>query len=316
MRFRTREAQELRNPSKPLPSPLFSRRAAENAESNDSAPHQTPLASAVQRAKADPNQLSSQDVLLLQSSLGNRKTAALIGRTPLSQSPGQAATGAGATGTAMGGLDPDADPPGQEQDMNLGGIATLESSSATVNRDDTDTATATAPAPAPTTTATTISSTTNSGPTWNANGAFDWRVGFGTTGRTGWIVQEIINTFTGKTATGGDIASGITPHYWEAWAVDGSGTITPAVGPNNDYWIRSNRGASTKGEWSMTGKVFFTTTDPATQGFTAGGVKNAGILLSTTSQPSGLGSVLLNRQANGKWDSIASPAVAHAGSAA
>ncbi len=53
----------------------------------------------------------------------------------------------------------------------------------------------------------------------------------------------------------------------------------------------------------MQGDVHWTTTDPATQGFTAGGVSNAGILLSTTSKPAGLGSTLLNRNAGGKWDS-------------
>ncbi len=154
--------------------------------------------------------------------------------------------------------------------------------------------------------AVTVSSTSNTGPTWSDHGHFDWRVGFTTSGKTGWLVQEIINTLSGEDSEGEAITAasvGVVPHYWEAWAVDGSSKVTPAVGADNDYWIRPEFGADSEGEWSMQGDVHWTTTDPATQGFTAGGVSNAGDLLSTRWNSVGLGSTLLKRNANGKWDS-------------
>lgn len=160
-----------------------------------------------------------------------------------------------------------------------------------------------------------ISSTSNSGPTWGNHGHFDWRVGFTTSGTSGWIVQEINNDLTG-TGSGGGALPGKMPtrQYWEAWAVDASSAITPAIGANNDYWIRPGRGAGSKGHWSMTGAVYFTKTDPKTQGFTPGGVPDAGILLSTTSAPSGLGLARLRRYAQGTWDSTGAAPV-HTGSA-
>lgn len=160
-----------------------------------------------------------------------------------------------------------------------------------------------------------VSSTSNTGPTWNNHGNFDWRVGFNTTGKNGWLVQEIVNQFRGEDSTGTAISgASITPRYCEAWAVDATSNITPNVGVNNDYWIRPSRGANTKGHWSMTGSVYFTTTDPATQGFTPGGVANAGILLSTVTKPSGLGVARLHRYAQGTWDSTGTTPT-HTGSA-
>jgi hypothetical protein len=160
-----------------------------------------------------------------------------------------------------------------------------------------------------------ISSNTNSAPTWSNHGHFDWRVGFSTSARNGWIVQEIVNTYRAANKAGNDVRPTYTPHYWEAWAVDGSGNVTPSDGAaNNDYWIRPSRGNNTQGHWSMTGAVHFTTTDPATQGFTPGGVPDAGILLSTTSAPSGLGFARLHRYAQGTWESTGATPT-HTGSA-
>lgn len=159
----------------------------------------------------------------------------------------------------------------------------------------------------------TISSTTNSAATWNPNGHFDWRVGFGTSGTNGWIVQEVLNTYRAENAAGASVVPAYTPHYWEAWEVDAASKVTPARGANNDYWVRPGLGAS-RGHWSMKGKCFFTTTDPATQGFAAGNVPDAGILLSSVAQPAGLGSTKLHRYAQGHWDStVAAPY--HKGSA-
>ena len=153
-----------------------------------------------------------------------------------------------------------------------------------------------------------------SGPTWSPDGAFDWRVAFRTTGHSGWIVQELVNTINVTSSTGAVVnTSAVDPHYWEAWAVDGSGHISPSVGAVHDMWIRPNWGANTKGSWSMSGRLHFTTTDPATQGFTPGGAKNSGILLSTTAAPAGLGPVLRWRVANGTWNDTSTPAVPHTG---
>ena len=165
-----------------------------------------------------------------------------------------------------------------------------------------------------------ISTKTNSGPTWNNHGDFDWRVGFTTTARNGWIVQEVKNTWRATNTAGASVVPVYTPHYWEAWAVDGAGKVTPAIGVNNDYWLRPSRGNNTKGHWSMKGKVYFTKVDPATKGFVAGnlpgGVRDAGILLSTTTPGSGLGLGIarLHRYAQGTWDSTGAVKT-HTGSA-
>jgi hypothetical protein len=161
-----------------------------------------------------------------------------------------------------------------------------------------------------------ISSNSNVGPTWSNHGQFRWQVGFNTTAKNGWIVQKIVNTMRAENATGGTAPGWRpTPSYWEAWAVDASGNVTPNIGADNDYWTRPSKGPSTRGHWSMRGTVYFTTTDPATQGFTAGGVADAGILLSTTSAPSGLGVARLHRYAQGNWDSTGTTPT-HTGSAA
>lgn len=159
------------------------------------------------------------------------------------------------------------------------------------------------------------------GPTWTGNGHFDWGVMFNvsTGGNAGWVVQEITNTFRAVDAFGNAVAPAPAPHYWEAWAVDAAGNIDPNFvdARGCDDWIRPDRGANTEGHWSMEGTVYFTTTDPATQGFVAGAVPNAGGLLASTAAaaPAGLGVARLHRYAQGYWDSIAVPAQAHTGSA-
>lgn len=158
-----------------------------------------------------------------------------------------------------------------------------------------------------------ISTNNNAGPTWNANGSFTWDVGFTTTGTSGWIVQKVVNTMRAENAAG-PIAGGVpTPEYWEAWAVDAASAVTPSNGATNDMWRRPGRGAGSKGHWSMRGTCYFTATDPATQGFAAGNVPDAGILPSSTAEPAGLGIGRLHRYAQGTWDATAG--VAHSGSA-
>ena len=150
-----------------------------------------------------------------------------------------------------------------------------------------------------------ISTTDNTGPTWNDHGHFDWRIGFNTTGTNGWIVQKIKNTFRAEDNLGSPLAIvPPTPEYWEAWSVDANSNVTPNLGADNDRWIRRNKGNNTQGHWSMEGNVYFTTTDPTTQGFVRGSVPDAGnLLLSTLAQPTGLGIARLHRYAQGTWDS-------------
>jgi hypothetical protein len=162
-----------------------------------------------------------------------------------------------------------------------------------------------------------ISSSSLVGPTWNDHGHFDWGAMFKVTGgQAGWIVQEIVNTYRAKDKDGKDVKPAYTPHYWEAWAVDKKGKIDPRFvdARGCDDWVRPGRGDDTEGHWSMKGKVHFTTTDPATQGFTHGGVRDAGGLLATTSAPSDLGVARLRRYAQGTWDSTGDKPT-HTGSA-
>lgn len=159
-----------------------------------------------------------------------------------------------------------------------------------------------------------ISTANNAGPTWNPHGSFTWDVGFTTTGVSGWIVQRVSNTYRAEDATGAPSPGAVpTPEYYEAWAVDAGSVVTPSAGATNDMWRRPSKGAASKGHWSMRGTCYFTTTDPATQGFAPGNVPDAGILPSSTAEPTGLGIGRLHRYAQGTWDSTAG--VAHAGSA-
>ncbi|MDA0167812.1 hypothetical protein OJ998_01835 [Solirubrobacter taibaiensis] len=148
-----------------------------------------------------------------------------------------------------------------------------------------------------------INATTKIGPKFGDNGHFDWGIEWVTSGKSGWIVQEIVNEFRGEDKDGKALPSGITPQYWEAWPVDDKGKATPVDGRGNDDWIRSNRGAKTKGHWSMKGAVYWTDENPTKQGFKEGAVRNAGDLLATTTAPTGLGVARDHRYAQGTWDS-------------
>ncbi len=163
-----------------------------------------------------------------------------------------------------------------------------------------------------------VSTKTTQGPTWRNHGAFVWHVGFNTTGRSGWIVQDLVNTWRAKDARGNAVASPLTPHFLEAWAVDGAGKVTPAIGADNDYWDNPNLQTSygaVEGHLSTRGKVYFTKTNPATQGFTKNNpATNAAGLLSSTTTPAGLGMVRLFRYAQSTWDST-KPVPTHFGSA-
>lgn len=158
-----------------------------------------------------------------------------------------------------------------------------------------------------------VTTITQKGPTWSSHGAFVWHVDFKTTGRSGWIVQDIVNTWRAKDAAGKSVASPLTPHYLEAWAVDSAGKVTPrqsirtAKGAANDYWDTPNLKLyyrAVEGHSATMARVYFTKTNPATQGFIRNNpATNAAGLLSSTTTPAGLGSVRLYRYAQSTWDS-------------
>jgi len=160
-------------------------------------------------------------------------------------------------------------------------------------------------------------------PAWFPHGAFRWHVGFATTGKNGWIVQRVTNTYAGEDSIGGAINNttvGVTPRYYEAWKVDGGGAVSPSNGSTNDMFERPDLSTdpsfmdpSTKGSFSMSGEVYWTTTDPATSGLAEEGVPDAGILLAGLNKPADLGTSRLSRFAEGSWDSTADPPT-HSGS--
>jgi hypothetical protein len=171
-----------------------------------------------------------------------------------------------------------------------------------------------------------ISSNTNSPATWANDGSFDWRVGFSTTGRSGWLVQEITNSYRAEKANGQAINVPATPHYWEAWTVDAAGHITDIIGADNDYWIRPDLAANqaalgqgvlannNRGHWSMKSSVYFTKTDPTANGLARNTVPDAGMLPSGLAAPPDLGIARLHRYAQGHWDSTV-PTHTHTGMA-
>jgi hypothetical protein len=153
--------------------------------------------------------------------------------------------------------------------------------------------------------------------TWLDHGRFGWYIGWGTDGTSGWIVQKVTNTYTGSQKDGTAIntsTANVVPVYYEAWAVDSTGKVSPSNGATNDMWTRRSWGTGSKGSWSMRGDVYWTDKDPEKSGMKAGAVKNAGILVSGTSAPAGLGSVLQVRTASGTWDSSGTTPT-HTGSA-
>jgi hypothetical protein len=267
---------------------------------------QTHMASATQRAHIDPGSLSNQDVFGLQKTLGNQGLLRLLRQDARSHSaesaPAKAAPAAKHEMDAAG-FAPELTEDDRAQDV--GGGRTFGELVGDVARPIGTGLGNIVGDIAGAVTGVTISQNTTTAPTWNDHGHFQWVVGFTTTGTSGWIVQKIVNTRRAQDASGANLPDGLTPSYYEAWAVDASSNITPVSGGSHDWWQRRSWGTNTQGHWSMTGKVYFTTVDPATQGFTVGGVPEAGGLLATTSPGGGLdlGFARLHRYAQGTWDS-------------
>jgi|GEM_PF-1196961 len=155
------------------------------------------------------------------------------------------------------------------------------------------------PAPSPNVT---ITENVTDGPHHNPAGEFLWQIGWNTTGRDGFIVQEINNVYNAQNCNGSANNQVVqTPRYWEAWRVNAAGQVTPNLGAVNDIWSRLRR-PGLKGNWSMNANVFFINNLEPAANFTAGGVRDAGDLQATTTQPGNLGTSLLTRHAGGVWD--------------
>jgi hypothetical protein len=302
-----------------------------NAKKSDQRVHP---AKVIQRAQLNSGSLTSHDVLHLQRTIGNRAVTQLLTGSERSQL-NQNRTGLNNSSSSL----PASQPDGGRSQSNfqataglMGGVKSGEENTFIGGRTAGELVGDVA-RPVGTVvgnvigsvvgalTGISISTNTNAGPTWSNHGKFDWRVGFTTSGVSGWIVQEITNTYRAEDSAGVSLGIGPTMHYWEAWAVDATSNVTPTTaGGGNDYWGRpdvSPINPNTQGHWSMTGSVHFTTTDPATKGFALGNVTDAGpVLLSTATAPAGLGLGIarLHRYAQGTWDSTGTTPT-HTGSA-
>jgi hypothetical protein len=140
-------------------------------------------------------------------------------------------------------------------------------------------------------------------PAFSPCGQFLWNVGFLTSGRNGFLVQEIINTYNVQSCAGVAIPNPHPePHYYEAWTVDAAGTVTPNVGATNDMWIRPAR-PNTRGSWGMVGNVHWAANLEPAAGFGVGNVGDAGpILMSTLTRPTNIAHPILTRRTGGTWD--------------
>lgn len=145
---------------------------------------------------------------------------------------------------------------------------------------------------------------------------FQWDVNFSTSLRDGWLIQEIVNARTRTRCPAGAIPETLTPRYWEAWWVDGSGnarvptvinaartraTSHVAPVPAHDLWRRA-AAAPSVGNMSISARIFTTLRLPA--GFVAGGVPDALALPATAAAPGGdeLGLAVAARRATAQWN--------------
>ena len=268
-------------------------------------PKETNLSETYRLAKQKSSSLSTGQVLQLQRTIGNRAVRKVLGLQPRLNHPRNERSELAASRDS-GGFKPELSAEDETQDAGgtLGDIA-RPVGTAVGN---------VVGSVAGAVTGISVSSNTTTAAGWHDHGFFRWVVGFNTTGRNGWLVQRVVNQREPKDAAGTALPDGLTPRYWEAWAVDGSGTVTPGSGGSHDWWQRRSWGDNTQGTWSMTGRVYFTQTDPATQGFTDTAVPEAGGLLASTSAPTGLGVARLHRYAQGTWDSTGTTKT-HTGSA-
>src|SRR5580658_8448041 len=133
---------------------------------------------------------------------------------------------------------------------------------------------------------------------------FRWRVRWSTTGRDGYIVQEINRAShmfactKGKARSGREVTLGADPpgHFWEAWHVAADGSMTPS---NEDTWILTAL-SGTEGDWNISGKAYWVPTLDPKAGFAI--QKWDPGQLATLKQPQGLGTPQVTRVKQGTWN--------------
>jgi hypothetical protein len=138
------------------------------------------------------------------------------------------------------------------------------------------------------------------GPCRNFNLVVSWTTGV----RNGFILQECMNTDTiTRCSDGANLPAPNTPHYWEAWQVDGSGAVSDG---NQDTWFRAQR-PGTQGRWTFDSNVFAVSQLNPAWGFARGAVPTAGTLLATTTGPGHdeLYQPSMTRHQGGEWDCCA-----------
>ncbi len=141
-------------------------------------------------------------------------------------------------------------------------------------------------------------------PTFCPCGLFISAITWKTTGRNGFIVQEINNDYEARNCdkepceSNGTENNKVKPtsRFWEAWEVDGSGNVTPK---DQDIFTQPRR-KPTCGHWRIEGEAHFVS--KISKDFQVGNVPEAVGLPSTTKPQTGLGPVLLKREAEGEWN--------------
>jgi hypothetical protein len=146
-----------------------------------------------------------------------------------------------------------------------------------------------------------IGATTTTPETYGNCRAYNWVVDWSTTSlQDGFIIQEITNAGTITGCDGTNVTPPNTAHFWEAWPVTG-GTVGDGGG---DKWFRAAR-ANTRGNWRLSGDAFAVSSLKSSWGFTAGGVRDANGLRSTTTGPNKdteLYQPSLSRTRGGVWN--------------
>ncbi len=129
---------------------------------------------------------------------------------------------------------------------------------------------------------------------------FHWRTEWETDATSGFIVQEIYTVMNTTDCRSGRSHTDYS-RYWEAWQLDGRNSFV-----NNGYDIWSILVGRGRGDWSKTGEAYWVSTLDSEARFTPRGAREAGILLSTYTQPRSLGPILCRRNVRGVWDACGS----------
>lgn len=129
----------------------------------------------------------------------------------------------------------------------------------------------------------------------NSLHALNWKIRWSTSGRNGFIVQEIKRTrWARECGSRNKMVVMSSEHFWEVFSVDSQGTVNPPF----DFWIITAF-PHTETRFSIDGKVFFVTTLDPKAGFAPTATSQG--QLETKKQPSNLGAVLLHRHQGGTF---------------